>query len=332
MGGSSCCQRRGPHGISPIECDEGTDQQSLSDGHPVTLRQLEIFLAVARAGSFRRAAERLALSQPALSQQVKELERRLDSPLFDRLGRSIGLTQAGRLLEEHARRIFAMLQGVQDAMRELRGLDRGSLLLGGSTTPGIYLLPWLLGRFKARHGGIEVSLRIGNTREIEERVRATEVDLGIIGGHLAAFKETCVEASLVDRIVLIVPPRHRWAGRRTIAPAGLSEECLLVREEGSATRRVTEAALERAGAAPRSRLELGHTEAIKQGVLAGLGVAFVSEYAVRSEVAGGRLRSLAVRGVPIQRHFHVIRHEARSLTPAARAFLEFLRQDRGLRT
>jgi len=298
----------------------------------VTLRQLEIFLAVARAGSFRRAAERLALSQPALSQQVKELERRLDSPLFDRLGRSIGLTQAGRLLEEHARRIFAMLQGVQDAMRELRGLDRGSLLLGGSTTPGIYLLPWLLGRFKARHGGIEVSLRIGNTREIEERVRATEVDLGIIGGHLAAFKETCVEASLVDRIVLIVPPRHRWAGRRTIAPAGLSEECLLVREEGSATRRVTEAALERAGAAPRSRLELGHTEAIKQGGLAGLGVAFVSGYAVRSEVAGGRLRSLAVRGVPIQRHFHVIRHEARSLTPAARAFLEFLRQDRGLRT
>ncbi len=297
----------------------------------MTLRQLEIFLAVARAGSFRRAAERLALSQPALSQQIKELERRLDSPLFDRLGRSISLTQAGRLLEEHARRIFAMLQGVQDAMRELRGLDRGSLLLGGSTTPGIYLLPWLLGRFKARHGGIEVSLRIGNTREIEERVRASEVDLGIIGGHLAAFKETCVEASLVDRIVLIVPPRHRWAGRRAIAPARLSEECLLVREEGSATRRVTEAALERAGAAPRSRLELGHTEAIKQGVLAGLGVAFVSEYAVRSEVAGGRLRSLAVRGFPIQRHFHVIRHEARSLTPAARAFLEFLRQDRGLR-
>jgi len=294
--------------------------------------QLRYFVTVAEEGQITRAAKKLYIAQPALSQQVKELERRLDSPLFDRLGRSIGLTQAGRLLEEHARRIFAMLQGVQDAMRELRGLDRGSLLLGGSTTPGIYLLPWLLGRFKARHGGIEVSLRIGNTREIEERVRATEVDLGIIGGHLAAFKETCVEASLVDRIVLIVPPRHRWAGRRTIAPAGLSEECLLVREEGSATRRVTEAALERAGAAPRSRLELGHTEAIKQGVLAGLGVAFVSEYAVRSELAGGRLRSLAVRGVPIQRHFHVIRHEARSLTPAARAFLEFLRQDRGLRT
>ena len=298
----------------------------------MTLRQLEIFLAVARAGSFRRAAERLALSQPALSQQVKELERRLDSPLFDRLGRSIGLTQAGRLLEEHAQRIFAMLQGMQDAMRELRGLDRGSLLLGGSTTPGIYLLPWLLGRFKARHGAIEVSLRIGNTREIEERVRATEVDLGIVGGHLVAFKETCVEARLVDRIVLIVPPRHRWAGRRAIAPERLSEECLLVREEGSATRRVTDAAFERAGIAPRSRLELGHTEAIKQGVLAGLGVALVSEYAVRSEVAGGRLRALGVRGLAIQRHFHVIRHEARSLTPAARAFLEFLRRDRGLRT
>lgn len=293
----------------------------------MTLRQLEIFLAVARAGSFRRAAETLALSQPALSQQVKELERELGSPLFDRLGRSVGLTQAGALLEEHARRLFAMLQGVEDAMRELRGLERGSLVLGGSTTPGIYLLPRLLGRFTARHPRVDVALRIGNTREIEEQVRACRVDLGIVGGHLADSRETCVEASLVDRIVLIVPPRHPWAGLRAVPAERLRGECLLVREEGSATRRVTEAALERAGVAPRARLELGHTEAIKQGVLAGLGVALVSEHAIRSEAAGRRLRPVAVRGLEIQRHFHVIRHEARSLGPAARAFLEFLSQD-----
>jgi DNA-binding transcriptional LysR family regulator len=293
----------------------------------VTLRQLESFLAVARAGSFRRAAERLALSQPALSQQIKELEGELEAPVFDRLGRRIGLTEAGRLLAEHAERILATVRGAKEAVRELRGLDRGSLRLGGSTTPGIYVLPSLLGRFKARHSGIEVSLRIGNTRQIEELVRSTEVDLGIVGGHIADRKATCVEARLLDRIVLIVSQRHPWSRRRSITPDRLAEACLLVREEGSATRLVTERALGRAGVTPASTLELGHTEAIKHGVLAGLGVAFVSRYAVRSEVGSGRLRSIPVRGLTIQRHFHVIRHEARALPPAARAFVDFLRRD-----
>lgn len=297
----------------------------------MTLRQLEVFLAVARARSFRRAAERIALSQSALSQQVKELERELGASVFDRLGRTVALTEAGRLLEEHAQRLFATLQGARDAIGELRGLDRGSLVLGASSTPGIYLLPWLLGRFKRRYPRIDVALRIGNTREIEERVRTTDVDLGIVGGHLAGFKETCVEASLTDRLVLIVPSTHRWARKRTILPAELRDECLLQREEGSATRRVTEAMLERAGIAVRTCLELGHTEAIKQGVRAGLGVAFVSRYAVRNEVAQGQLRALELKGLAIQRHFHVIRHEAKSLAPPARAFLGFLHDDRALR-
>ncbi len=282
---------------------------------------------MARARSFRKAAERVALSQPALSQQIKELERELATPVFDRLGRTVGLTEAGRVLEEHAQRVFATLQGAQEALGELRGLERGSLRLGGSTTPGIYLLPRLLGRFKARHPGVALSLRIGNTREIEERVRATEVDLALVGGHLADFKETCVEASLVDRLVLVVPPRHPWARGRAITPERLAAECLLLREEGSATRRVTEAALERAGVRMRTCLELGHTEAIKQGVQAGLGVAFVSEYAARGELASGRLRAVGVRGLAIRRHFHVIRHDARALSPPARAFLGFLHDD-----
>ncbi len=297
----------------------------------MTLRQLESFLAVARVRSFRKAAGTLALSQPALSQQIKELEHELALPLFDRLGRTIRLTEAGRLLEEHAQRILAMVQGARQALGELRGLDRGMLVLGGSTTPGLYLLPWLLGRFKARYPKIDVALRVANTREIEERVRAGEVDLGLVGGHLADFKETCVEASLVDRIVLIVPPRHRWATLRSVAPERLAGERVLTREEGSATRRVAEAALERAGIRLAACLELGHTEAIKQGVRAGLGVALVSRHAVREEVAAGQLRALTLRGLPIERHFHLIRHEARALGPAARAFIEFLQRDRALR-
>jgi DNA-binding transcriptional LysR family regulator len=290
----------------------------------VTLRQLESFLAVLELRSFRRAAERIGLSQPALSHQVRDLEQELGSPVFERLGRTIAVTEAGWVLEPYARRMFAALQGAHEAVGELRGLRRGAVLLGASSTPGIYLLPRVLGRFKAQYPGIELALRIGNTREIEERVRASEVDLGIVGGHLADAKETCVEASLPDRLVLIVGPRHRWARRAAVSPDHLAEECLLVRENGSATRRLTERSLDQLGVSARARLELGHTEAIKEGVRAGLGVAFLSEYAVQSEVAAGQLRVVRVKGLTIQRHFHVIRHEARELSPGSRAFLECL--------
>ena len=291
----------------------------------MTLRQFEAFLAVARAKSFRRAADLLHLTQPALSQHVRELEGELGARLFDRLGRTIALTEAGRLLEEHAVRLFATLQGARDAIGELQGLTRGSLLIGGSTTPGIYVLPRLIAAFRARYPGIQVSLRIANSRVIEERIRANELDLGVVGGHILGPGERCLAAGLLDELVLIVPPRHPWARRRAIPPAKLAGERLLMREEGSATRQVTARALTAAGIKFSVAMELDHTEAIKQAVMARLGVAFVSIHAVRGELAAKRLRALRLQGLPIRRHFHVIHHEARTLPPAARAFVEFLR-------
>lgn len=290
----------------------------------MTLRQLRLFLAVVEAGSFRRAAERAALSQPALSQQIRALEQELGAPLLDRLGRSVALTEAGRLLAEHARRVLTAVQAAQDALADHRGLARGTLVLGASSTPGLYLLPRVLGRFRARYPGITVTLRIGNTREIEERVRTLEVDLGIVGGHLGRTGETCVETRVEDRLVLVVGPCHPWARRRMVKPDALRDQCLLVREEGSATRAVVDRALERAGIHPRLTWELGHTEAIKQAVAAGLGVAFLSRFAVETPAARGDLRVVAVRGLDIRRHFHVIRHDARALMPAARALLACL--------
>ncbi len=292
----------------------------------MTLRQLEVFLAVARAGSFRAAAERLHTSQPALSQHVRELEEELDAPLFDRLGRRIALTEAGRLLEEHAARVLAAVADARDAIGDLRGLRRGSLVVGASTTPGIYVLPGLVGAFRRRHPGIALRLQIANSTVIEERVRRGEVDLGVVGGHALRAGEECLAAGLVDELVLVVAPDHRWARRREIAPAELAGAALLMREEGSATRRVTERALEQAGVRYRASMELEHTEAIKQAVLAGLGVALVSVHAVRGEVAAGRLCALRLRGLRIHRHFHVIHSEARALTPGARAFLALLEE------
>jgi len=286
-----------------------------------TMRQLEAFLAVARAGSFRRAAERVHLSQPALSQHVGELERGLGARLFERRGRVVTLTEAGRILEDHALRVLATLAGAQEAITDLTGGGRGSLVIGASTTPGLYLMPALMGAFEREQPGISVDLRIANSRVIEEQVRANELDLGVVGGHGLAPGEECLAAGMLDELVLIVAPGHAWARRARLEPSILARERLLIREDGSATRQVTERALQQGEVKIGRTLVLGHTEAIKQAVIAGLGVAFVSIHAVRGELETGRLARVRVRGLDIHRHFHVIRNEAKMLTARAKAFI-----------
>src|SRR5262245_54294807 len=289
-----------------------------------TMRQLEAFLAVARAGSFRRAAERAHLSQPALSQHVGELERGLGARLRERRGRSVAVTEAGRILEDHALRVFATLASAQEAIADLAGGGRGALVVGASTTPGLYLMPALMGVFEREQPGISVDLRIANSRVIEEQVRANEVDLGVVGGHGLGPGEECLSAGMLDELVLIVAPGHAWARRARLTPSVLARERLLMREDGSATRQVTERALQQAEVKVGRVLVLGHTEAIKQAVMAGLGVAFVSIYAVRGELETGRLERVRLRGLDIHRHFHVIHNEARALTVRARAFISAL--------
>ena len=175
-----------------------------------TMRQLEVFLAVARAGSFRRGAERVHLSQPAMSQHVGELERGLGARLFERRGRSVALTEAGRILEDHALRVFATLAGAEEAIADLAGGGRGSLVIGASTTPGLYLMPALMGAFEREQPGISVDLRLGNSRVIEEQVRANELDLGVVGGHGLGPGEECLAAGMLDELVLIAAPGHAW--------------------------------------------------------------------------------------------------------------------------
>ena len=290
----------------------------------MTLRQFEVFLAIARARSFRRAAEALHLSQPALSQHVRELETELGARLFDRLARSVALTDAGHVFAEHATRLLTTLTDARQAIQDLQGLERGSLTIGASTTPGIYVLPRLLGAFRQRYPGIELTLRLGNSERIERMVRANELDLGLVGGHQACPGEACLNAGFPDELRLVVPPGHGWASGREIAPGRLADEPLLMREPGSATRELTERTLRAAGVRYREGLVLEHPEGIKQAVIAGLGVAFLSVHAVRGEAATGRLHLLRLRGLRLERHFHLLHHEARTLSASARAFRDLL--------
>src|SRR5262245_1108130 len=292
----------------------------------MTLRQLEVFVAVAQAQSFRRAAERLHTSQPALSQHVRELEDELDVRLLDRLRRSVDLTDAGRLLLDHAQRVFATLGSAREVISELKGLQRGSLLIGASTTPGIYVLPRVIGAFRQRHPSISVHFRIANARIIEDRIRANDVDLGLAPGDGLAPGEGRPEVGRLGQLGLLVWPRRPVARRREPRPDELESGALPRREEGSATRQVTERARERARVTYRTAMELDHTEAIKQAVMAELGVAFVSLYTISGELTARRLHAVRLRGVPIRRHFHVIHNEARALPASARAFLQTLNE------
>lgn len=290
----------------------------------MTLRQLESFLAVAREGSFSVAAQRLHLSQPTLTEHVQELEREIGKRLFTRRYRQVVLTEAGRVLEPYVSRIMTTLESGAQAVAELDGLQHGSLLLGASTTPGIYVLPRIIGQFRATYPGITLSLQIANTRTIEERIRATHLDVGVVGGHLLGAGEQCLTAGLVDELVLIVAPDHAWAKRGTIGIGRISEQPLLIREQGSATRHLTERALPQAGTQYRVTMELDHTEAIKQAVMAGVGVSLVSAHAVRREIAAGHLSSVRVRGLALRRHFHVIHAQGRPLSGSAQAFVRLL--------
>ena len=290
----------------------------------MTLRQLESFLALAREGSFTLAAERLHLSQPTLTEHIQGLERELGKRLFVRRYREVILTEAGRVLEPYVAHIMTTLESVSHAVAELDGLQRGSLVIGASTTPGIYVLPRIIGQFRATYPGIALSLQIANSRTIEERVRSARLDLGVVGGHMLAGPQQCVTAGLVDELVLVVPPDHAWASRKTMALPQIIEQPLLMREPGSATRQVTERALQRAGVPYKVAMELDHTEAIKQAVMAGLGVAFVSAHAVDREVATGHLAAVRIRGDGLRRHFHVIHGKGRSLSGSARAFIHLL--------
>jgi len=289
----------------------------------MTIRQLEVFLAIAHAQSFSRAAERIHLSQPTLSEHTSELEDELGVRLFVRHSRSVSLTEAGRVFEDYATRVVATLAAGKHAIAELDGLKRGSLVVGASTTPGTYVLPARIARFRARYPGITVALRIGNSRSVEERVRDGEVDIAVIGGHVLGTGERCLAAGIVDELQLIVPPDYPIK-RGAVSRERLSREPLLIREEGSATRQATERALRQAGVTVHPAMELDHTETIKRAVMAGLGVAFVSRYAVEDELRSGRLRALPVQRMKIRRHFHVIHDERRPLSASARAFTSFL--------
>lgn len=294
--------------------------------------RLRVFRAVAEEMSFRKAAEVLHLSQPAVSQQIRALEEEAGVRLFDRgggdgHGSQIAITEAGRVLLGYAKTAAHTLEEARRALAALNHEVTGELKLGASTTVAQYVLPRILGAFMRQYPQVQLSLISGNTEHIAEAVALQKVALGIIEGP-AMRRDVKAERMVQDEMVLIVAPQHAWANQRAgaIGLDDLSRMPLLLRERGSGSRRVVERALKRAGVPLRSlrvAMELDSTEAIISGVEAELGVGFVSRWAIGKVLRLGTVRVVAVEGLEIRRDFSFIRLAGGEATGTAAAFQRF---------
>jgi DNA-binding transcriptional LysR family regulator len=290
-------------------------------------RQLAAFCAVVDRRSFSQAAERLGVTQPAVSLQVRALEKRLGTQLLDRSGRRVEPTEAGWRLYRGAQKLLALEEQIESEVAStVEGELRGTLVLGASTGPAAIVVPLLLGEFQRQNPGVHVSLTVSDTHTVVERVASRELELGIVGAS-RRYRGVRFEPFFSDEVILACPPGHRFAGR-TIPLDDLREEPLILMQEGAGVRQIVEDALRRRGIRLRDldvRLELGLQESVRRAVQAGYGVTFISRTAVESELEAGTLTEARVQGLEATREISLAVAAGRARSRVADAFVEFAR-------
>jgi LysR family transcriptional regulator, low CO2-responsive transcriptional regulator len=291
----------------------------------LNLNQMRSFVTVANRLSFTLAAEDLHLTQPAVSLQIKALERSVRVRLFDRRGNVLALTEAGRALYDSA---SAMLHAEEQANRvlaELSGARRGRLTVGANTTGGMYVMPEVLAAFREEWPEVEVELHVEPAVRIFERIHQNIIDVGFVGGpvHDERFS---VEHVAPDPLVLIFSPRHAFAGRKRVTLADLAEQPFIVPEPTSIMRVQFERALREAGVAIKIGLQLHEAEPVKKAVEANLGVGIVPAFAVVREIAAGHLLTAKIEGLAIERHLEMVSRRDKYFTPLTQRFREFVRE------
>ena len=289
----------------------------------VTLRQFRVFIEVARRLSFVRAAEALHLTPPAVTMQVKELESQVGLTLFDRKGRKVSLTTAGEYLLLYARRVLSTLKEAEDAMAKLKGVRTGALDVGLVSTAK-YFLPRLLARFREQYPGIELRMQVSQNREhLLALLRGNEIDLAVMGRPPSEIA-TRAQAFAPHPQVFVGPPGHALLGNTLIEPQALEDSPFIVREPGSGTRKHMEDFFRAHRIAPRVAMEMPSNETIKQAVMAGMGLSFLSLHTIGLEVNNGLLAVVPVRHTPIVRTWNVVNLAGKVLSPAAEALRYFV--------
>ncbi|MFP4657455.1 MAG: selenium metabolism-associated LysR family transcriptional regulator [Desulfonatronovibrionaceae bacterium] len=292
------------------------------------IRRLEVFCRVYETGSFSRAGQEMFLSQPTVSSHISHLERELDVSLFDRISRTAMPTRAGKLLYRRAKTIFSSLDETRAEMDELKDKVTGELTIGASTIPGNYFLPQVLAGFVSRYPGVLIDLRLGDSSTVSADLLSGELDLGLIGGF-AENPDLELACVMQDELVFLSSPQLDLGGQREFDAAGLAELPWVMREQGSGTR----LALEKALAETTVRLKdfytlirVQNTEAMVRCLLAQMGVGVTSRLAVEEHLQTGDLQTLLVKDIVLTRNFYLIRHKRRTIFPAARVFMDYVRK------
>jgi len=291
------------------------------------LRQLEIFREVVDLKSFSRAAEAVHLVQASVSERISTLETLVGTRLLDRLGRTVVPTRAGEILYKHAILLLEMKRTACLEMAGFLGVQQGELMIGGSTVPGEYILPGLIGRFGKRYPAISVSLTISDSSNVEQHVLDGTFEIGVVGSR-GSDGRLIIRELWKDELVLAVPADHPWAGKATVPVEALYEEPFILREKGSGTFRMFNHYLQEGGSEGIDQLKqvtrLSTSTAVKEGIKTGVGVSVLSSRAVETEVACGILKVLRIKELPMVRSFYLIRDRRRIASPICQIMVDFL--------
>ncbi|HEU5141515.1 MAG TPA: LysR family transcriptional regulator [Bacillales bacterium] len=288
-------------------------------------QQLDVFVTVAEKKNFSRAAEVLHMTQPAVSQYIKQLEREMDTKLLERTNKMVRLTKAGEVVYHHAKEILSLSKRMRTLVDDMMHTASGPLAIGASYTFGEYVLPHLIARLRDKYPLIQPTIFIGNTRLVAEKVGGRQLDIGIVEGEVHQPK-VYTEPLANDYMEVVVHTGHRLAGRERIAFSDLKDETWIVREEGSGTREMTERMFEDHEFQPKSMMKFGSTQVIKESVEAGLGISFLSKWAIRKELALGTLKTLPIEEFPFMRQFSLITQDTPFQTKASEVFWDLLHE------
>jgi DNA-binding transcriptional LysR family regulator len=311
-----------PKGTSTGRAADGVSSTSEFLIRHATLRQLQVFEAIVRLGSFTKAAEELFLTQPTVSLQMKKLADSVGLTLLEPIGRHTRATEAGQELYQACRAIFTALGNIETKFADLKGLRAGKVRLGVITTAK-YFAPEMLGEFCNEHPGVDISLKVSNRERIIERILAYEDDLYVLGEPPPGELELLSYPFAPNPLVVMAPRNHPLVNKKNIPFERIAEEPFILREPGSGTRETIVKYFESHGLQPKMRLELGSNEAIKHAVVGGLGLAIQSLHVLTLEGVQGPVALLDVKGFPIQRQWYIVHPRNKDLSVVAKAFLEF---------
>ena len=288
----------------------------------ITFRQLRVFVEVARQSSVLRASEVLHLTPPAVSQQIKEIESQVGQRLFDRANRRLALSTAGEYFLVYARRLLGTLKDAEDAMARFSRLESGRLTIG-MVSSAKYYLPQLLARFHTEHPAVDVRLRLGNREQLVAMMQAGDVDLCVMGRPPVDFPSRA-EPFAMHPHVLVTAPDHRFAQAESVPAAALAGEPFIVREPASGTRTALQEYLDLHRLKPAFVMEMPSNEAIKQAVMAGMGVSLLSLHTLALELRDGLIATPSVEGLPLMRRWNIVNTAGKQLSPSAEAFRYFV--------